>query len=79
MGLFSMGSTIVLIFEAPENFHFTCRENEKIKVGSCLGGLDFMCSSSHISLSSLDSEDTSDVDWNEYDYEFGGSEKLLVS
>lgn len=37
MGGFSLGSTIVLVFEAPEHFRFTCMEGQKIKVGESLG------------------------------------------
>jgi phosphatidylserine decarboxylase len=37
MGGFWLGSTIVLVFEAPEEFEFTVREGEKVKVGQALG------------------------------------------
>ena len=37
MGSFLLGSTIVLVFEAPEQFHFVRRSGEHIKVGEALG------------------------------------------
>jgi len=37
LGLFRLGSTVVLIFEAPEDFEFTVGANEKIKMGQTLG------------------------------------------
>jgi len=37
VGRFHLGSTIVLIFEAPEDFRFLVRPGEQIKVGECLG------------------------------------------
>ncbi|XP_077301310.1 phosphatidylserine decarboxylase proenzyme, mitochondrial-like isoform X2 [Arctopsyche grandis] len=39
MGLFTMGSTIVLIFEAPETFHFSYNINDRVKLGSKFGTL----------------------------------------
>lgn len=37
MGGFKLGSTIVLIFEAPKNFTFAVEEGQKIKVGEAIG------------------------------------------
>jgi phosphatidylserine decarboxylase len=39
MGGFCLGSTIVLVFEAPKRFEFTVRESERVKVGQRLGDL----------------------------------------
>ena len=36
-GEFNLGSTIVLIFEAPENFEFNVCQNQKVLYGSRLG------------------------------------------
>jgi phosphatidylserine decarboxylase len=40
-GEFNLGSTIVLIFEAPENFEFNISQNEKVLYGSKLGSSVF--------------------------------------
>jgi phosphatidylserine decarboxylase len=39
MGGFLLGSTIVLVFEAPEEFDFTCKPGQKIKFGERLGDI----------------------------------------
>jgi phosphatidylserine decarboxylase len=39
MGGFSLGSTIVLVFEAPANFSFGISHGQKVKVGEDLGGV----------------------------------------
>jgi phosphatidylserine decarboxylase len=37
MGGFRLGSTVVLVFEAPSDFEFTVHPGQKVKVGERLG------------------------------------------
>lgn len=39
MGEFNLGSTIVLLFEAPKDFSFDLHPGQRIRVGEGLGGL----------------------------------------
>ena len=38
-GEFNLGSTIVLLFEAPRNFEFTIEPGQKIRIGESVGKL----------------------------------------
>ena len=38
IGYFNLGSTIVLIFEAPGNFRLNLTPQQKVKVGQGIGG-----------------------------------------
>lgn len=40
MGGFMLGSTVVLVFEAPKDFKFTLHENQYVKMGQCIGELN---------------------------------------
>lgn len=37
LGRFNMGSTVVMLFEAPPNFEFKVKEGQKIKYGDTVG------------------------------------------
>lgn len=37
MGGFCLGSTVVLVFEAPQDFNFFVKNGQKVKVGEALG------------------------------------------
>lgn len=37
MGCFRLGSTVVLVFEAPESFRFHCHAGDRVRVGEALG------------------------------------------
>ena len=37
VGEFNLGSTIVLIFEAPSNFEFTVAADDVVRVGEAIG------------------------------------------
>ena len=39
LGEFNLGSTIVLLFEAPEDFSFSLQPGQRIRVGEALGSL----------------------------------------
>lgn len=40
MGGFKLGSTVVLVFEAPENFQFTIEPGQYVKMGQPLGVIE---------------------------------------
>lgn len=40
MGGFMLGSTVVLVFEAPKDFKFTIHDNQYIKMGECIGEVE---------------------------------------
>lgn len=37
VGMFKLGSTVVMIFEAPENFEWNIKENDKVRYGQPIG------------------------------------------
>jgi phosphatidylserine decarboxylase len=39
MGGFNLGSTVVLVFEAPKSFQFNVKPGQKVKVGQAIGGV----------------------------------------
>lgn len=38
MGGFKLGSTVILLFEAPEDFEFTVKPGETVRMGQAFGG-----------------------------------------
>jgi len=40
MGGFKLGSTVVLVFEAPENFKFVIEPGQYVKMGQPLGQIE---------------------------------------
>lgn len=40
MGGFKLGSTVVLVFEAPENFQFVIEPGQYVKMGQPLGQIE---------------------------------------
>jgi len=40
MGAFCLGSTIVLLFEAPPNFQFSVSDGQNVKYGEALTGVN---------------------------------------
>jgi len=40
MGDFRLGSTIVLLFEAPPNFQFNVSDGQNVKYGEALASID---------------------------------------
>ena len=40
LGAFRLGSTIVLLFECPQEFRFTCNVGKKVRVGESLGVIE---------------------------------------
>lgn len=40
MGMFKFGSTVVTIFEAPENFKFNVKDGDQVRYGDVIGRLD---------------------------------------
>ena len=40
MGMFKFGSTVVMVFEAPQNFKFEVKEGEAVRYGQTFGSFD---------------------------------------
>ena len=43
LGRFNMGSTVVMLFEAGENFEFTVKAGDKVKYGDVVGIYKNIC------------------------------------
>ncbi|XP_069135264.1 phosphatidylserine decarboxylase proenzyme, mitochondrial-like isoform X2 [Argopecten irradians] len=63
-GEFNMGSTVVLVFEAPQDFQFTCESGQQVKCGIAMGNDEIVSDKNNNKI--MSAENKQHKSWFEY-------------